>query len=117
MIKTALVILLGIFFVLNGINHLFNRHILEEYAAKRGLLSPRLAVLASGLLLIFGGLTLMTGFFMRIGIAGLSVFLVVAAFSIHQFWREAKRDMVMLESMHFAKNFAILMELLYLAAG
>ena len=36
MIKTILVSLLGIFFILNGINHLFNTKTLEEYAHKRG---------------------------------------------------------------------------------
>ena len=117
MLKTILVILLGIFFLLNGINHLFNRHILEEYAHKRGMISPRLAVLLSGLLLIFGGLTLITGYWTLLGIVGLSMFLVISALTIHQFWAEKTADMRMMESMHFAKNMAILTELLYLASG
>mgnify|MGYP001554274237 FL=1 len=103
--------------MLNGINHLFNSHILEEYAHKRGLISPRLMVLLSGLLLIFGGLTLITGFLSLLGIAGLSIFLVVSAITIHQFWAETDANMRMLEAMHFTKNMAILTELLYLAAG
>ena len=115
MIKTILLILLGLFFILNGLNHLFNRFTVEEYAHRRGLFSPRIMVLLSGLLLIFGGLTLMTGFFMIYGIVGLSVFLVVAAFTIHQFWRETDRNLQMLEAMHFAKNMAILTELVYIA--
>jgi uncharacterized membrane protein YphA (DoxX/SURF4 family) len=63
MIKTILLILLGLFFILNGLNHLFNRLTLEEYAHRRGLVSPRIMVFLSGLLLIFGGLSLMTGYF------------------------------------------------------
>ena len=117
MIKTILLILLGLFFVLNGLNHLFNRLTLEEYAHRRGLLSPRIMVLLSGLLLIFGGLLLMTGYFKLYGIVGLSVFLVVAAFTIHQFWRETDRNLQMLEAMHFSKNMAILTELVYIATG
>jgi putative oxidoreductase len=117
MIKTILLILLGLFFVLNGLNHLFNRLTLEEYAHRRGLVSPRIMVLLSGLLLIFGGLSLMTGFFKLYGIVGLSLFLVIAAFTIHQFWRERDRNLQMLEAMHFSKNMAILTELVYIAAG
>jgi len=117
MIKTILLILLGLFFVLNGLNHLFNRLTLEEYAHRRGLVAPRIMVLLSGLLLMFGGLSLMTGFFKLYGIVGLSLFLVIAAFTIHQFWRERDRNLQMLEAMHFSKNMAILTELVYIAAG
>jgi putative oxidoreductase len=53
MIKTVLLILLGLFFILNGLNHLFNRLTLEEYAHRRQLMSPRIIVFLSGLLLIF----------------------------------------------------------------
>ena len=117
MIKTLLLILLGLFFILNGLNHLFNNQILEEYAHKRGLFSPRFSVFMSGLLLIFGGLTLITGFFKLVGIIGLSIFLVIAAFTIHQFWNEKDKNMRLLEAMHFSKNMAILTELIYIAAG
>jgi uncharacterized membrane protein YphA (DoxX/SURF4 family) len=109
--------MLGLFFILNGVNHLFNTQIVEEYAHKRGLISPRLMVYLSGALLIFGGLTLMTGFFKIYGIIGLSIFLVVAAFTIHQFWAETDRNMRMMEAMHFSKNMAILTELIYIAVG
>ena len=117
MIKTILLIVLGLFFALNGINHLFNNHTLEEYAGKRGLLSPRAMVRISGIALILGGLSLMTGYLMIYGIIGLSIFLVVASFTIHNFWRERDRDMRMMEAMHFAKNVAILTELIYIAVG
>jgi uncharacterized membrane protein YphA (DoxX/SURF4 family) len=69
------------------------------------------------LLLIFGGLSLMTGYFKIYGIVGLSIFLVIAAFTIHQFWRETDRNLKMLEAMHFSKNMAILTELVYIATG
>ena len=108
-------ILLGLFFVLNGINHLFNTHIYEEYANMRGLISPRLMVRISGAALIFGGLSLISGYWMIYGIIGLSIFLIIASFTIHQFWKESGTDMRMLEGMHFAKNMAILTELIYIA--
>ena len=114
MIKTILLILLGLFFLLNGINHLINAHIYEEYSEKKGLISPKLMVRLSGVLLVFGGISLATGFLLIPGIIGLSVFLMVASFTIHQFWKEADRDKKLLEGMHFAKNMAILTELIYI---
>ena len=117
MIKTILLIVLGLFFLLNGIAHIYSTHTYEEYAHKRGLISPRLMVRLSGVALIFGGLTLMTGYFKLYGIIGLSVFLVIAAFTIHRFWQEPNNEMRLLEGMHFAKNIAILTELIYIATG
>ena len=117
MIKTILLIVLGLFFVLNGVNHLFNTTILAEYAHKRGIISPELMVRISGVALIFGGLSLMTGFLKIYGIIGLSIFLVVASLTIHRFWSESDRDAWMLEAMHFSKNVAILTELIYIATG
>jgi len=115
MLKTLLIILLGLFFIINGINHFLNRHTVEEYARRRNLVSPVIMVKLSGVLLIFGGLSLMSGVLFYVGIGALCVFLLIASFSIHRFWAEKKRDMRMLEFMHFLKNFAILIELLYIA--
>lgn len=115
MIKIILLALLGLFFILNGINHLINTHIYEEYSIKRGLISPRLMVRLSGVILIFGGFSLAFDYLMIYGIIGLSIFLVIASVTVHQFWREKKTEMKLIEGMHFAKNMAILTELIYIA--
>jgi uncharacterized membrane protein YphA (DoxX/SURF4 family) len=115
MIKEILIILLGIFFLLNGANHFYNTNLLKEYAEKKGLFSPKLMVRLSGILLTLGGVSMITGFFMLYGIIGLSIFLVIAAFTIHKFWAVKERNGRLNESMHFAKNLAILTELIYLA--
>ncbi|TVR76942.1 MAG: DoxX family membrane protein [Saprospirales bacterium] len=115
MVKTLLIFCLGIFFIANAFNHFFNKHTLVEYAEKRNLLAPKLMVHLSGLLLLFGGLTLITKWMFYYGIAGLCIFLVIATFSIHRFWLERSRDMKMLEFTHFLKNIAIIIELLYIA--
>lgn len=115
MIKTILLILLGLFFVLNGINHLVNTHIYQEYSLKKGLISPLLMVRLSSVVLILGGLSLMFNMGKIYGIIGLCIFLMIASFTVHRFWREQKTEMKLLEGMHFAKNMAILMELIYIA--
>ena len=114
MIKTILLILLGIFFVLNGLNHLFNTNVLKEYAEKKGLFSPRNMVILSGMALIFGGISLVIPPIQIYGIIGLCGFLIVASFTIHKFWREKEPRDRLVESMHFAKNLAILTELIYI---
>ena len=114
MIKTTLVILLGVFFIVNGINHFYNSHILEEYAHKKGLIKPEYMVFLSGLLLLAGGISMITGYFIIEGMIGLCIFMAIASFTIHTFWNEQSREMRMLEFMHFIKNWAIIFELLYL---
>lgn len=115
MLKTILLLLLGLFFLLNGINHLINTHLYKEYAQKRGLISPKFMVRVSSVFLIAGGLSLATGYLLLVGVALLSVFLLIASFWIHQFWKEKTTEMKILEGMHFAKNMAILTELIYIA--
>ena len=114
MLKLVLIILLGIFFFLNGINHFYNETILEEYARKRGLFSPRLAVKAAGILLLVGAVLLVWPPSRQIAVVMLSVFLVTASFTIHRFWNEETRQQKLLEAMNFAKNLAILTELVYI---
>ncbi len=114
MIKQLLLILLGVFFLLNGINHFYNSRIIEEYAEKRSLLASKFMVKISGVFLCLGGLSLITGYFLLVGLAALCIFLIIASFTIHKFWAVKEREIVMLESMHFAKNWAIIFELLYI---
>jgi putative oxidoreductase len=117
MIKTTLVILLGVFFIFNAINHFYNSHILEEYAHKKGLFKPETMVFLSGVLLLAGGTSMITGYFIIEGMIGLCIFMTIAAFTIHSFWTEQEREMKMMEFMHFVKNWAIIFELLYLTTS
>lgn len=114
MIKTILIILLGVFFLVNAVNHFYNSHILKEYAHKKGLFKPEIMVFLSGLLLLAGGTSMITGYFIIEGMIGLCIFMAIAAFTIHSFWKEQDREVMMIEFMHFIKNWAIIFELLYL---
>lgn len=114
MIKTILIILLGVFFIINGINHFYNSHILREYAHKKGLFEPKIMVFLSGLLLLAGGTSMITGYFIIEGMIGLCIFMAIAAFTIHSFWQEKDREVFMIEFMNFVKNWAIILELIYL---
>jgi uncharacterized membrane protein YphA (DoxX/SURF4 family) len=117
MIKQILVIMLGVFFLINGINHFYNTDVLKKYCARRGLFSPKLMVHLSGILLLLGGTTLITGFFQIYGMIGLSFFLIAASFTIHKFWVEKERNSRLNESLHFTKNLVIILELIYIGMG
>lgn len=113
-LKLILIILLSLFFILNGVNHFYNSKTLEEYAEKRGLFSPKLAVKLAGLLLLVGGVSLMVPILKIAGVISLSLFLIISTFTIHRFWEEEKKEDKMLEVMNFMKNLAILTELMYI---
>ena len=63
----------------------------------------------SGVLLIFGGLTLATGFLRLFSIIFLLIFLVIASFTIHQFWNENTNEKKLLEAMQFLKTLPYLL--------
>ena len=56
--KDILLLVLGLFFVLNGLNHLVNTHVYRKYATKRGLIHPTFMVRISAVVLILGGASL-----------------------------------------------------------
>ena len=114
LLKQILIGLIGLFFVLNGVNHYYNEKILAGYARKRRLFKPRLAVQASGVLLVLGGVAFLFKDSRLYGVVALCGFMILATFLLHRFWVERDRDTKMLEAMHFAKNLVIITELLYI---
>lgn len=99
-------LLLGGFFLFNAYNHLFKSESLTGYAKSKGVFSPKLAVIGSGLLLLFGGYTIITGVRVTAGIAALVLFLIPTTFSMHAFWKEEGQARMM-DQVQFMKNLAI----------
>ncbi len=86
-----------------GVNHFLDTDSMAEYAAYKGLPAPRVSVLASGALLIGGGLSIVLGVMPAVGAGLLAIFLVVSAVTMHDFWAvddEQRQD----EFTHFLKN-------------
>ena len=117
MIKTLLIIFLALFFAVNGLNHLFNTRILEEYAHKRSLFSPRFSVITSGIGMLIGSAMLLFDPTKAFGAYGLAAFVLLAAGLIHQFWKEKDPEERMLEFQNFIKNLAITAEMIYLGSS
>lgn len=80
-----------------GLNHFMDVEEMAGYAEFKGLPAPTLSVLGSGGLLVFGGLSLITGVVPAIGAGALALFLFVSAVMMHDFWRmegeEAQNEM------------------------
>lgn len=75
-----------------GLNHFMQREEMAGYAEFKGLPAPTLSVIASGALLIAGGLSLITGVAPVVGGLGLAGFLLVAAVTMHNFWAVPQED-------------------------
>ncbi len=108
-------ILLGGFFLKNAYNHLFNTKNLAAYAQMKKVPMATLAVIVSGLLLLFGGLSVITGIQVQAGVAALVLFLVPITFTMHAYWKEEGQEK-MHDDIQFWKNIAILGAVLTLLA-
>ena len=107
-------LLLGGYFIVSGINHFMKMGMLAGYSQSKGVPMPKIAVIVTGVLLLFGGLGILLGIFIEWAILALVVFLVPVNFIMHAFWKVEDANMKMMEMVHFMKNLALLGALLML---
>ncbi|MFP3947258.1 MAG: DoxX family protein [Longimicrobiales bacterium] len=100
-------ILFSLVFVLSGVNHLMQRQAMTEYARARGLPTPGLAVVLSGIVLLACGLMIGVGYRRFIAAGILFLFLVSTAFLMHPFWKEEDPQAQQNEMTHFLKDLAL----------
>ncbi|MDD5466957.1 MAG: DoxX family protein [Anaerolineales bacterium] len=99
-------IVLGIYFLFNGYNHFSQAKAMVQYTKSQGVPLPNVAVLGSGLLLLIGGLSFLTGLFPTLGVIAVVLFLVPVAFIMHRFWGVDQQTRMM-QMPHFLKNLAL----------
>ena len=105
------IVLLGRFlfvliFVLSGPRHFMGSTI--AYAAAQGVPLASIAVPISGLLALFGGLSILLGFRARIGAWLIVLFLVGVTPIMHRFWGIADPMMAQMQMINFMKNLSML---------
>lgn len=100
-------ILFGGYFLWNAYTHFTKTDALAGYAASKGIKSGRLAVIGTGLLLFVGGAGILFNMQLSIAYACLVVFLVPAAFMMHNFWKETDPNQRMMATILFARNIAL----------
>ena len=89
-----------------GLNHFLDLEAMAGYAGAKGLPAPRLAVLASGAVLVAGGLGIALGVAPVIAGALLVGFILVTTPLMHDFWAVPEED-AQAELTHFLKNVAL----------
>jgi uncharacterized membrane protein YphA (DoxX/SURF4 family) len=106
---------MGGYFLMSAYHHLFQSKALASYATSKNVHSARLMVILSGLLILFGGYSVLAGVRVTAGVASLVLFLIPVTFTMHNFWRlegEARQS----EKIQFMKNIALLGAVLMLLA-
>ncbi|MDO8590300.1 MAG: DoxX family membrane protein [bacterium] len=108
-------LLLGSFLLYNAYNHLFKTKDLIAYTESKKVPMAKVAVIVSGLLLLFGGYTIITGVRVTAGIIAVALFFIPVTFTMHTFWKEEGQARMM-DQIQFMKNLAILGAVLMLLA-
>jgi len=101
-------ILVGLFYVMNGFNHFTKLEMLRGYAEASGVPAPTVAVLATGVLMLAAGLSILLGAWPKIGVAALVVFYIPVTFMMHPFWSFDDPQQAQQQMIHFMKNMALL---------
>jgi len=100
-------LLFGGFFLYNGINHFKEAKSHADYAAQKGIPAPGLAVSATGLALLVGGGSILTGIKPKLGTLAILGFLLGASPLMHDFWNDESPDQRMNQMINFSKNLAL----------
>jgi putative oxidoreductase len=93
-------------FLMTAVGHFSGKMV--GYAAAAGVPFPSLAVPASGLVAIAGGLSVLLGYRARIGAWLLVLFLVPVTLTMHNFWAVKDPMMAQMQMAMFMKNLALL---------
>ncbi len=100
------------YFLYSGINHFQNSKGMAGYAKSKGLPSPEMAVLITGVMLVVGGAGLLMNLYVSQSVLLLLAFLIPTTFIMHAFWKGGDAMAKMSEKVAFTKNMALIGALL-----
>lgn len=86
-----------------GLSHFRQVDEMSGYAQHKGLPAPKLSVLASGTVLVLGGVGIIAGIFPLVSALAIAGFMVVSAVVMHDFWT-VDGDQRQEQLIHFLKN-------------
>lgn len=109
-------IILGGYFIYNGVDHFIGFGMMTQYAKMKGVPFPAIAQGMTGLMLLLGGLSIVFGIYPSVGIVLLVAFLVPVSLMMHDFWKLEDPQLRMAEKINFMKNMALVGALLMLLA-
>jgi uncharacterized membrane protein YphA (DoxX/SURF4 family) len=94
-------------FLSSGVAHFAKRDMMSQYAGHKKVPVPMVTVVAGGVLLIAGGLSILLGMWPDLGALLLVIFLVPTAVLMHNFWTETDPQARAMEMNQFAKDVAL----------
>jgi uncharacterized membrane protein YphA (DoxX/SURF4 family) len=101
-------LLLGGFFVYNGINHFKQTQTMAGFAAAKGVPMPEIAIKATGTMMLLGGSMLALGIKPKYGSLLIAGFLAGVSPVMHNFWAAEDPTQRTNDEINFAKNMALL---------
>ena len=110
-------IVFAAFFVMSGVGHFANAKGITGYAQSKGVPAAALGVPVSGVMLFVGGVLILLSWHAIVGAALLILFLLPAAFLIHNYWSESDPMMKANQQAHFWKNLALAGAAVLIAVG
>lgn len=100
-------ILFAAIFLASSFGHLTQTEAMAGYAGSKGVPMPKLAVLASGVIMAVGILLIVLGIWADLGALLLVLFLLPTAFLMHAFWRETDGQARQVEQVQFMKDISL----------
>ena len=100
-------VLFSLIFVASGVAHLTKLEAMTGYAQYKKVPAAKLSVIATGLMLIIGGLYVALGIYADLGALLLAIFLLLSAFKMHDFWTISDEQAKQSEMTSFMKNLAL----------
>ena len=109
-------LIFGGFWIYEGLNHWMQFSALAVITAAHGVPAPELAVVGTGLLLVVGGVSILTGLAPKIGALLLAIFLIGVTPIMHAFWNDITPAERAADLGNFLKNVALLGATFFVAA-
>lgn len=101
-------VLYGGFMLFSGIDHFRHAQVLRVHAGSKGVPAPHTLVLASGVLIMLGGLSIISGVRPAWGVLCITLFLIPISFVIHNYWSDSNPGVRQANFVNFRKNLAML---------
>lgn len=100
-------ILFSMIFIMSGLNHFMQVGPMSRYAESKGVPAPRLLTVASGIVILAGGLSIFFWWEVTVGVWLLIGFLLMAGLVMHDFWAAEDLQTRQSEMAQFMKNMAL----------
>lgn len=100
-------ILFAMIFIMSGLNHFTQIDGMSQYAGSKGVPAPRFFTAFTGLMILAGGISILLWWLVPIGTWLLIIFLLPAAFFVHDFWALEDPRAKQTELAHFMKNLSL----------